>query len=278
MTPTPTGVAGGALRDVLGDVLRDVRLVALDVDGTLLDVDGTLPGDRRDAVAALSASGLPVLLATGKLWSSIRALADALALTGPHVTCNGAAVVDADGRPLHLETLDGAVADAVAAELRGRGVPYAVYLADGSLVTDRVRPEHDVLALLGEPMPTVGAREGRRVLKVLSIVASEDEGDLRDLAADRARVQRTGHRFLEWNAPTADKATGLAHVVAALGLTMQDVAAVGDAENDVTMLRAVGLGVAVASASPAAVAAADVHLTSDVSGFLGDLLAGAVRR
>jgi len=255
----------------------DVRLLALDVDGTLIDADGTLPADRRDAVATLAAAGLPVVLATGKLWSSIRALAGGLALRGPHVTCNGAAVVDADGHPLHLETLDGAVADAVAAELRGRGVPHAVYLADGSLVTDRVRPEHDVLALLGEPMPTVATRDGRRVLKVLSIVASDDEGDLRDLAADRARVQRTGHRFLEWNAPTADKATGLERVVGALGIAMRDVAAVGDAENDVAMLRAVGTGVAVSSASPAAVAAADVHLATDLTVFLRDLLGAAVR-
>ncbi|MGA1608328.1 MAG: MFS transporter, partial [Planctomycetota bacterium] len=47
---------------------------------------------------------------------------------------------------------------------------------------------------------------------------SEAEGDLRDVAADASRVQRTGPRFLEWNARGADKATGLRSVADLLGL------------------------------------------------------------
>lgn len=253
-----------------------VRLVAVDVDGTLIEHDGTLPAERRDAVRALTAAGIPLVMATGKLWSSIRDLWEQLELPGPHVTCNGGAVVDAAGTVHHLDPLDGEVAEEVVEVLRGRGVPHAVYLADGALVTDRVRPEHDVLAVLGEPMPTTAARDGRAVIKVLSIVDAADEGDLRALASDRARVQRTGHRFLEWNSPTADKAAGLRHVVAALGRTLDEVVAVGDAENDVPMLRAAGTGVAVAGASAAAVAAADLHLATDLAGFLRGLAEAAV--
>lgn len=253
-----------------------VRLVAVDVDGTLIDHDGTLPPDRRDAVRALTAAGVPLVMATGKLWSSIRTLWEELELPGPHVTCNGGAVVGADGGIQHLDPLSEDVAEEVVAVLRARGVPHAVYLADGHLVTDRVRPEHDVLAVLGEPMPTTADRDGRAVIKVLSILEASAEGDLRGLAADRARVQRTGQRFLEWNSPTADKATGLRRVAAALGCTFDEVVAVGDAENDVPMLRAAGTGVAVTSASDAAVAAADLHLAGDLAGFLMELADAAV--
>ncbi len=256
--------------------MSTVRLVAVDVDGTLLDHDGTLPPARRDAVRALTAAGVPIVMATGKLWSSIRGLWELLELPGPHVTCNGGAVVGADGTFHHVDPLDGAVADDVVAVLRARSIPHAVYLADGTLVTDRVRPEHDVLPLLGEPMPTTADRDGREVIKVLSILEADAEGDLRLLAADRARVQRTGHRFLEWNSPTADKASGLRRVVAALGCTLEGVVAIGDAENDVPMLRAAGTGVAVLAASEAAVAAADLHLSGDLSVFLHGLADAAV--
>jgi Cof subfamily protein (haloacid dehalogenase superfamily) len=251
-----------------------IRLVASDVDGTLLDHRGQLPAARAAAARRLTASGIPLVLATGKLWTSVRTLVDDLGLVGPHVACNGSVVFAGDGRVLHRTLLDGVAADEITATLRARGVVHAVYLEDGTIITDRIDPAHDVLPVLGEPMPVVSARETRGVIKVLAILPPESEGDLRGLAADVARVQRTGSRFLEWNAPTADKATGLEVVAAQLGVALSDVLAVGDAENDVPMLRAAGIGIAVTDASPAARAAADRVLTTDVADLLDDVASG----
>jgi len=252
-----------------------IRLVASDVDGTLLDHHGALPASRADAVRALTAAQVPLVLATGKLWTSVRRLIEDLELVGPHVACNGSIVFDAEGRVLRSTLLDGAVADEVAAVLRTRRIPHAVYLEDATLLTDAVVGAHDVLPLLGEPLPVTGEREGRGVLKVLAILPPDGEDGLRTLAADAAQVQRTGPRFLEWNAKGTDKATGLATVAAMLGVPMTDVLAVGDAENDVPMLRAAGIGVAVADASAAARAAADRTLTSDLADLLHELAAAA---
>ena len=248
-----------------------IRLVASDVDGTLLDHHGSLPPLRAAAARRLVDAGMPVVLATGKLWTSVRGLVDELGLVGPHVACNGSVVFDAQGRVVARTLLDATVADEVIAVLRSRRVVHAVYLEDGALVTDRVDPAHDVLPLLGEPMPTVGEPDGRGVLKVLAILPPESEGDLRGVAADAAAVQRTGPRFLEWNARGADKATGLAKVADLLDVDLADVLAVGDAENDVPMLRAAGVGVAVAGASPAAVDAADRTLTGDLADLFDEL-------
>lgn len=242
-----------------------VRLVASDVDGTLLDHFGVLPPARADGVAALRDAGVPVVLATGKLWTSVRPLTDRLDLPGPHVACNGSVVFDATGRLLHTTLLADGVADEVAGVLADRDIPHALYLEDGSLVTARLDATHDVLPVLGEPLPTVAGRDGRGVIKVLAFLGPDDEAGLRDLASDSASVQRTGPRFLEWNAPGADKATGLATVIGLLGVDMADVMAIGDAENDVPMLRAAGLGVAVAGASAVAMAAADRTLTHDLA-------------
>lgn len=253
-----------------------IRLVASDVDGTLLDHHGALPPLRAAAARRLVDAGMPVVLATGKLWTSVGGLVDELGLAGPHVACNGSVVFDAQGRVVARTLLDATVADEVIAVLRSRRVVHAVHLEDGALVTDRIDPAHDVLPLLGEPMPTVGGSDGRGVLKVLAILPPESEGDLRGVAADAAAVQRTGPRFLEWNARGADKATGLATVADLLGVDLTEVLAVGDAENDVPMLRAAGVGVAVAGASPAAVDAADRTLVGDLADLF-DELAGALR-
>jgi len=252
-----------------------IRLVASDVDGTLLDHHGVLPPERADAVRRLTASGIPLVLATGKLWTSVRRLVEDLGLPGPHVACNGSVVFDASGRIVQRTLLDAAVADEVAGVLRAQRIVHALYLEDGMVVTDHVDPAHDVLPLLGEPLPVVEERGGRGVIKVLAIVPPEAEGELRAVAADAARVQRTGPRFLEWNARGADKATGLATVTEQLGVSLADVVAVGDAENDVPMLRAAGLGIAVAGASPAAIAAADRTLTSDLAELLDEIAEAA---
>jgi Cof subfamily protein (haloacid dehalogenase superfamily) len=250
-----------------------IRLVASDVDGTLLDHHGTLPSARAEAVRRLTSAGIPLVLATGKLWTSVRPLVDDLGLPGPHVACNGSVVFDGEGRLLGRTLLDAAVADEVTTVLRSLGIVHGVYLEDGTIVTDRVDPAHDVLPLLGEPLPVVGTRDGRGVIKVLAILPPEAEGDLRDVAHDAARVQRTGPRFLEWNAIGADKATGLTTVTRILGVDLSEVMAIGDAENDIPMLRLAGIGVAVAGASPAAVAAADRTLTGDLSELLDELAA-----
>jgi 5-amino-6-(5-phospho-D-ribitylamino)uracil phosphatase len=252
-----------------------IRLVASDVDGTLLDHHNTLPTDRADAVRALTAAGIPLVLATGKVWPSIRWLWEQLELPGPHVTCNGAAVVGADGTIHQLVPLDDDIADDVADELHRRGVPHAVYLEDGTIVTRALVPELDILPALGEPAPVLGRRDGARVLKVLSVLGEADEGDLRSLHAGAARIQRTSHRFLEWNHPAADKATGLAVVARVLDVPLTDVVAIGDAENDLPMLRGAGMGVAVTDSSEAAREAADIQLISDLAVYLSELARAA---
>ena len=253
-----------------------IRLIASDVDGTIVDHDGTLPDGRAAAVGELLASGIPMILATGRLWSSIHDLSERLGLAGPHVTCNGSAVVGMDGTFHALELVDTDLADTLADVLHERSIPYAVYLEDGSLVTDAIVAAHDVLPRLSEPIPTVGQRDGRRVIKVLAFVGAEEEQDLRSIGSDVARIQRTGPRFLEWSSAKADKSVGVEVAARTLGITLEQVVAIGDAENDVPMLRRAGLGVAVAGAAPAAAAAADVRLDEDLDDFLRRVAAGGV--
>lgn len=254
-----------------------IRLLACDVDGTLIGHDGVLPEPRRHAVQRLQAAGIPIVLATGKIWSSIRPLWEDLELQGPHVTCNGAAVVDADAKLLASTTLDTDTALEIVKELHAREIPHAVYLDNGKLVTTRRVPALDVLVELGEPDPVPGEIGDRGVLKVLSMVGVDEEDDLRELAADRTQIQRTSHHFLEWTDPSADKAEGLRRVCELLEVPLEHVVAIGDAENDAPMLRAAGTGIAVPASSDAAIAAADLHLASDLTEYLNEVASAATR-
>ncbi len=70
------------------------RLVALDIDGTVVDHAGVMPADVREAVGAVLAAEVPVVLATGRAWHSTLPIFTELGLTeGPAVCSNGAVTV-----------------------------------------------------------------------------------------------------------------------------------------------------------------------------------------
>jgi len=253
-----------------------IQLVATDVDGTLLGPDHRIPAPRARAVRRLQEAGIPVILATGKIWTSIRPIWEQLELSGPHVTCNGAAVVAGTGQVIARAPLATDIATELVAELCRRRVAHALYLDDGSLITSNRVAALDIITEMGEPEPTVAGIDGRRVLKVLAVVGEAEEGDLRGFAtAADALTQRTGPRFLEWNAPNTQKATGLRVAAKHLGIDLASVVAIGDAENDIPMLRTAGCGVAVADASSVARGAADLVLRDDLAGYLDAVAAAA---
>ena len=74
-----------------------------------------------------------------------------------------------------------------------------------------------------------------------------------------------------------DKASGLAAALAELGLSAQDIAAVGDAENDETFLRACGFAAAVANALPALKAEADLVTKGDRGAGVVELVEAILR-
>lgn len=259
--------------DTRGGAGRAVGLVAVDVDGTLLERDASLPAARAASFERLVAR-VPTMLATGKTAPSITGLVHRHGPVGPHAICNGAALLHADDRIEVLAALANDVVEEVLDVLRSHDVAAACYLADGSVVAPAPDPRFAAITELGEPAPEVAAVDGRTVLKVLAVLDEADEGGTRSLAADRARVQRTGPSFLEWNAPDASKGRAVATVADRHGVPMAAVVAVGDSENDVTMLAAAGWGVAVADSSAAAVAAADEHLDADVGTLFDRLVAG----
>lgn len=258
----------GPVRGAGGPTTRP-ELLVLDVDGTLLGDDGSLPAARARALEVVTRV-VPTILATGKTWPSVSALAQRFDLAGPHLTCNGAAAVTLDGGVEVLAPLDPDLARRVLDTLHGRGLATATYLADGTSIAPSRAPGHDRIARVAEAPPEVadlGADDV--VLKVLAVVHEDDEPhDLRALAADAARIQRTGPWFLEWNHPRASKGDGLALLLRRRGIDPMDVVAVGDSENDVSMFGVAACGVAVAEASAVAVEAADVHLGDDVAMWL----------
>ena len=95
---------------------------------------------------------------------------------------------------------------------------------------------------------------GRQPSKIIfvgsPVVLDEQQKHFKELWGDSVYICRTWDYYLEFLNPKANKASGLEALADAYGINLSDVAAFGDAENDIPMLRKAGLGVAMANAEP----------------------------
>jgi Cof subfamily protein (haloacid dehalogenase superfamily) len=246
-----------------------IRLVALDIDGTLIGDDLHLRGRTVAAVRAARHRGVSVSLVTGRMSTSAIVFARQLGLTEPIVAYQGALIRalrpagdERLGRLLRHRPLAAAAAREVAIWASSIGLePHVNHLERFVIGADDPRAE-DYSSFLGsraEIVPDLIAWLRHPVSKVLAVaVEPMDETILEDARrrfAGRAEVTISHPRFLEFLAPGVSKADGVRHLARRARVPMANVLAIGDNFNDLEMLAAVGHGAAMPSA-PAPVRAA----------------------
>lgn len=253
-----------------------IRLVALDLDGTLLDPRGLLAEDVRLAVAELSRTGLRVVVCTGRRFRTALPVVERLGLAGPIVVHNGALVKDiASGKTLqHAYLPQSLYADALLL-MREHGPPLVYvdsYHEGTDILTEGVLRAHpfqrEYLEDNGEHVREVEDLAAARHSEVIMLSTMADEDSLGRLC-DRARAQlgaslRT-HRLinknyrgqiLEFLSPRSGKWTALERLAQAAGIAPREIAAIGDDTNDAEMIARSGFGIAMGNAVPEARAAA----------------------
>jgi Cof subfamily protein (haloacid dehalogenase superfamily) len=260
------------------------RLLACDIDGTILDDDGILRPAVARALATVRASGVDVVLATGRSpWSGIRELAGMLGLAGPQITMQGALVADpASGQVHRLRALPPAVyRDALrfAGEL---GLDPIVGLLDGHRAE---RLADDVLPFV---VPAAAGGTFRYVEDLDSLLEARPIRLFLPTGPERHRAVRAaarerfdGSASIVWGdltgveilAPGTTKGEAIAWLAVARGLDLDEVAAIGDAPNDTEMLRAAGRSAAMGSAPAEVRAVADVVVPPSAADGLIDALA-----
>ena len=267
-----------------------VDVLLCDLDGTLLSSAGLVTPNTRDALRAAQAAGIAVYIATGKARPGAMAAlaASGLSLLGnpaapssvleppicqlstPGVFLNGVLVYARNGalafqRQLPFDVVEDALR--LAAEA---GVAAAAFTGDhcfslapspllDALHTRYYEPRAEVVS-------GMQLRAGPPPVKILMYAArAEDIDQLRpraeSLLAGRAVLVQAVPDMLEVLPLGASKGTGARRLLDALGVAPARAAAIGDGENDLDMLRGVGLGLAMANAVPSTRAAA-AHVLS----------------
>ncbi|HEX3823781.1 MAG TPA: HAD family hydrolase [Mycobacteriales bacterium] len=251
-------------------------VVATDLDGTIVRTDGRVSARTKAALAAATDAGALLVIATGRPPRWLPEIAEAAGHDGLAICANGALVFDLATDQV-IESHPLAVADVrrLMTELRAAipGITFALERVDGQFAHElnyhlRWDPEPGTIvgdfddALFSEPISKLlGRREGMDVDDLLAVARSVVEGS----AANLTHSSIDG--LLEVSAPGVTKASTLAGLLAARGLTAADVIAFGDMPNDLEMLVWAGHGVAVANAHPDVLAVVDeVTATNDDDG------------
>jgi hypothetical protein len=264
-----------------------VRLLALDIDGTLLRNDGQIASIDRKAIAKALNRGIAVTLATGRLTSSALPFATELALAQPLVCADGAVVYcPTTLAPLELNPLAAMSVAAFQAGLESRGL--AVFLFTHEAVWGS---GFDIgrFGFVSGFAPRVVAREdgephASEVIAVVgigaeSVVRAADGHFSGHPAAEGERavfpLTGTGQFAVRFTPAGCTKATGLAFLAQRLGITAAQVAAVGDWHNDVPMLAWAGRSFAMGQAPEAVdrVAKHKLRATADTGGGIAEALA-----
>jgi Cof subfamily protein (haloacid dehalogenase superfamily) len=243
-----------------------LRGIVLDVDGTLLDPWHRIAPATAAAVRRARDAGLHVLLASGRSARAMQDLLAELGLEGPAIAFNGALTFRLEHGAIRALAETPMTRDAAVAALalaRERGIEVGWFTRDGWRVAAVGPGIVEEEALTGEP-PLVepGLPDGAPAPHKLMCIAPTSDGTpalhaLRDRLPAGVTGQFSHPRYLELIAPGVDKARALHAWCAAAGLSPAQVAAIGDAENDIAMLRAAGVGIAMGNATQAVIAAAD---------------------
>lgn len=256
-----------------------VKLLALDLDGTLLDSRGKISEANRDAIRSAEESGVLVTIATGRRFRDALPVGRELELNAPLVTHNGALLKYADS----LETVSVSLLSSeacldilkVGKGFGGDALVSTNPNSKGTLLYDRVSDDNLPLKKYLYWSKSLHGDEAEN--SVVHVARLEDEiaghdvihisfsgtcapmydmqRVLEDGLGDSATILATIYPHLDFTLidilpPDASKGAGVKKLADINGIDADDVMAIGDNFNDIEMLEFAGVSVVMGNADP----------------------------
>ena len=256
-----------------------IRLFAIDVDGTLLDSSHRLRTDVRNSVCRLAASGCEVALATARSPAAVREIVRQFDFS-PRLICFSGAWIGqlhtASSKPTNVQ-LDQRISCDAGRSILNTAVIHHVepnVLTPESWRVRNVTAEKLAESRIVNLQPSVVTdllpdREGPSKIMLISSMdrASDVLPKIRESIRSFSSATFSKTNYLEVLPAGVNKAKALATLAKTLDLELSQVAAIGDAPNDLEMLKEVGLPIAMGNASSEVKAIAEwvVH-TNDEAG------------
>jgi Cof subfamily protein (haloacid dehalogenase superfamily) len=250
----------------------DIRLLLSDVDGTLVTHDKVLTPAAIQATRDLRRAGVGLALTSARPPEGLRMLVGPLDLQLPLAAFNGGLIVGPDLAVLESRPIAAQSAKAAVEALIEGGLDIWVYTEDAWFVRDAADPRAVREAWITKLEPRVATSFGPAVLdRAFKVVGVSDDPQavafglarLRGLLGPAASVTSSEPRFVDVTHALATKGVVVQSLARRLGLSPKEVAAIGDASNDVPMFRESGYSIAMGQAAEAVKAEADAVTDSN---------------
>ena len=248
-----------------------VKLFVSDLDGTMLPSGDIVSSENIAAVQCAVRAGVTVTIATGRMFEAALPVAEALGVDVPIIAYNGALIKSPSGRIYEEYAIDPMLARDIITFAQARGwyiqsysggvLRYAVaceesrFYEDSQKITGKAVGRDGMLAYVTGNCKLLLVTEGRAVSEARAQM-------LLDAFGAHIGVTRSADRLVEIVVKGVSKASALTALAAKLGITADETMAIGDAYNDLPMLKAAGKSVAMGNAFPEVKEEADYETLS----------------
>ena len=262
--------------------MKDIKVIALDLDGTLLDPDKNLSKANYEALKAAAEKGIEIVPATGRYFSAMPQCIRDLPFIHYSININGATVVKlSTNEVVYKAEIPLSEALDIMRWLDTKPALYDCYMNDHGWITgafkekanDYVTDPHyqDMVRDLRESVPELKAfiaETGRDIQKIQFFTHDHDfqQETLHhgaELFPDIICTCSVKDQNVEFNNKKANKGDALIGLAEYLGYSRENTMAFGDGDNDVPMIKAAAVGVAMKNSCPEALAAADIVTLSN---------------
>lgn len=242
-----------------------VKLLAVDLDGTLVVDLHAIPIRTREAIRAAIEKGVYIIIATGREYGITKEIARILGLNTPIICYQGALIynpqtdeiIDSKELPLSLvhQLIDFS---------RLHNLSLHLYLHDKAYTECPTALSSMMFGETGTPVVEVS--DLKQVITsppIKGLIVHPPEeihtmiDKLRINLGPNSNIFRSVDTLIEITSPDASKGHALVILAAYYGIPQAEVMAIGDQDNDIEMIAWAGIGVAVGNASPGVKAVAD---------------------
>lgn len=257
------------------------KLICIDMDGTLLDEKGEVTARNKIALKVAYEKGINIAITTGRIFQCASLYADLIGVSGPVIASNGAYIgIKGNEEPIyqsimHKEALYNFYHIAKKYEMT------TYFFTTWGVVADRAFPKDHPYVILNQSLP-----EGEHICleevesfeeafekydgSFLKAICIEDEEKWK-LAKLRQELEECGDfevvtswkNNIEIMAAGTSKGSAVEKLAQYLKLQREEVICIGDSENDLSMIKYAGLGIAMENALPEVKEAAEYITASN---------------
>ncbi len=254
---------------------KDIRLIALDLDGTLTNDEKKITPETKEALMEAQRMGVRLCLASGRPPFGMMPLVEELEMArygGILMAYNGGYVMDCQsGKVITEVILDDSLLFRLHEYQELSGMTLMTYHND-KIYTEHPNDSYVQISSRNNRMKVVGVENFTRdvpkpVNKCLMVGEPADvpywEKEMQDAFCGEMHILRSTPYFIELLPLGIDKGPALSAICNAMGMSVGNAMAFGDSYNDISMIKAAGIGVAMENAEDAVKASADIVTLSN---------------